>query len=233
MSQLIEKSLHATWRFFAAAAFLVSVPVFIEAPLVRLFPWISLGLTGVWLWLSLRLRSQATTHLWGDLLLGFTWTWLAGSVYWGWFRWEPFLHLPIEAMALPFALAGLRLGPTRMGRWFCLGPLFSGKIGNWFYLGSLFGTVVTDIYFYVVDLIPHWRKLMQVAPEAVQPIFQNALAQIQTPWGVAWAIGLASLLLLVGSLPLRSADLHRWAFGGAVLSTIVVDGLFWLAATAA
>jgi hypothetical protein len=33
--------------------------------------------------------------------------------------------------------------------------------------------VVTDIYFYLVDLIPYWRQLMQVDADAVQPIFQN------------------------------------------------------------
>ncbi|HEY9657520.1 MAG TPA: DUF3120 domain-containing protein, partial [Allocoleopsis sp.] len=45
------------WWLFAAAAFLVSVPVFIQAPLVRSLPWVSLGMTVGWLWLSLRLRS--------------------------------------------------------------------------------------------------------------------------------------------------------------------------------
>jgi hypothetical protein len=208
-----------TWWFFAAAAFLVSVPVFLQAPLVRSLPWVSLGMTGIWLWFSLILRARPATHLSGDLLLGFTWTWLAGSIYWGWLRWEPLLHLPVEAIALPFALGCLRRG------W--------GKVGNWFYLGSLFGTVTTDLYFYIVDLIPYWRQLMRVEPDSVQPIFQNAVAQMQTPWGTGWAIGLVAILLAVGWLPLRSQQLHWWVFGGAVLSTILVDGLFWIAATSA
>ncbi|MBD3880745.1 DUF3120 domain-containing protein [Phormidium tenue FACHB-886] len=205
--------------FLAAAAFLVSVPVFIQAPLVRAFPWLSLALTGGWLWLSLTLRSRPQTHLWGDLLLGFTWTWLAGSIYWGWLRWEPLLHLPVEAIGLPFAWVALRRG--------------EGKIGNWFYLGSLFGTATTDIYFYLVDLIPHWRKVMQVEPALVQPVLQSAVMQVQTPWGIGCAIALATLLLLVGGLPLRLRQFHWWAFGGAVLSTMLVDGLFWIAASAA
>ena len=33
---------------FVAAVFLVSVPVFIEAPLVRLLPWLSVALTVGW-----------------------------------------------------------------------------------------------------------------------------------------------------------------------------------------
>lgn len=208
-----------TWLVFAAAAFLVSVPVFLQAPLVRSLPWLSLGLTLGWLWLSLTLRARPTTYVWGDLLLGFTWTWLAGAAYWGWLRWEPLWHLPIEALGLPFALVSLSRG------W--------GKIGNWFYLGSLLGTVITDVYFYLVNLIPYWRQLMRTDPSLVQPIFQSAVAQIQTSWGIGCAVVLATFLLITGFLPLRSQQLHWWTFSGAVLSTIIVDGLFWLAATSA
>ncbi|NJR65249.1 MAG: DUF3120 domain-containing protein [Leptolyngbyaceae cyanobacterium CRU_2_3] len=202
---------------FAASAFLVSVPVFFQAPLVRALPWLSLALTLAWLWLSLALRDRPVTALWGDLLLGFTWTWLAGSIYWGWLRWEPLLHLPIEAMGLPFA-------------WLCL-MLGKDKVGNWFYLGSLFGTAITDVYFYLVNLIPQWRQLMVAEPDLVQPIFQSALMQIQTPWGIGCALVLGLILLTVGVVPLRSRQFHWWGFSGAVFSTILVDGIFWFAAT--
>lgn len=220
-SSVPQRSLFAahSWTVFAAAIFLVSVPVFIQAPLVRLFPFVSLVST-LGLWLAGRsLLKQQNTEIWGDLVLGFTWTWLAGSIYWGWLRWEPFLHLPVEAIGLPFAIHGILHN--------------RGKVGNFFYLGSLLGTVVTDIFFYLVDLIPFWRKLMVVSEEAARPIFQSAIAQIQTPWGISWATFLAVLLLVVSLLPLiRSQELYWWAFGGAVLSTILVDGLFWVAALA-
>jgi Protein of unknown function (DUF3120) len=206
------------WLILLASIVLVSVPVFVQAPLVRLFPWVSLILTAAWLAMGLKLLANPAKNRWGDLLVGFTWTWLAGSVYWGWLRWEPLLHLPVEAIGLPFAVWGVACNRS--------------KIGNFFYFGSLFGTVVTDIYFYIVDLIPYWRQLMQADSDAVQPIFQNALAQIQTPWGSGWGIALALLLLTVGILPLFSRQLHWWAFSGAVLSTILVDSLFWLAAIA-
>lgn len=190
-----------------------------QAPLVRSLPFLSLVATGLFWSLGRKLLSQPRTHLWGDLFIGFTWTWLAGSVYWGWFRWEPLLHLPIEAIGLPFALWGIAHN--------------RGRVGNFFYLGSLLGTVVTDIFFYLVDLIPFWRKLMMVDEAQAQAIFQGAIAKIQTPWGISWAIILAVLLLGVSLLPLRSQQLYWWAFSGAVLSTILVDGLFWLAACAA
>lgn len=204
------------WVILAVSAFLVSVPVFFQAPLVRLLPWLSLALTGVLAICTHALRREPSSAALGDLMGGFTWTWLAGSIYWGWFRWEPLLHLPIEAIALPFALVGLFRG---------LYP-----IGHWFYLGSLFGTALTDLYFYLVNLIPHWRQLMQVDLEQGTAIFHEALAQMQTPWGVSSAVAVLAGLMLVGVLPLRSSRLPLWAFSGAVLSTVLVDGLFlWVA----
>jgi hypothetical protein len=219
LSLPLSFSLPLPFLIFGSAVFLVSVPVFVEAPLVRNFPWLSLSLTALWLWLSLKLMSHSSTHLWGDLLFGFSWCWLAGAVYWGWLRWEPLWHLPVEAIALPFAVWCLRRN------W--------GKVGNWFYLGSLFGTVLTDIYFYIVNLIPHWREIMKVEPEEALPILQNALTQVHTPWGGTWAIVLVVVLLTVGIVPLSKKQPHWYAFSGAVLSTILVDMLFLVAAAIA
>lgn len=196
---------------FGAALFLVTVPVFFEAPLVRLFPWISLIASLGWFALSWRLLWRSHEQLWGDILMGFSWSWLAGSIYWGWLRWEPYLHLPVEAIGLPFAL-----WCAWRGCW---------RVGNWFYLGSLFGTAITDLYFYLVGLIPHWRQLMVVEPQQVFPILQNAIVRVRTPWGMGCALVLIAVLVVVGTLPLRSPRSHWWAFGGAVLSTLLVDGL--------
>ncbi len=215
----ISTSVPQTWLVLAAAVFLVSVPVFIEAPLVRSLPVVSVALTAFWVWLSFTLMSRPTTYIWGDLLFGFSWSWLAGAIYWGWLRWEPLWHLPVESIGLPFAAWCL------IRNW--------GKIGNWFYLGSLLGTVLTDVYFYLVDLMPYWRQIMQVEPNSVSPILQTAFIQVQTPWGQSWAVVLATLLLTAGVLPLRTKEKHWYAFGGAVLSTILVDSLFLIAASAA
>ncbi len=215
----ISPARRETWLVLAAAVFLVSVPVFIEAPLVRSLPILSIAITPFWVWLSFTLMSSSRTYLWGDLLFGFSWSWLAGGIYWGWLRWEPLWHLPVESIGLPFAVWCL------MKNW--------GKIGNWFYLGSLLGTALTDVYFYLVDLIPYWRQIMQVEPANVSPILQTALIQVQTPWGQRWAVILAVLLLTTGILPLQTKEKHWYAFSGAVLSTILVDSLFLIAACAA
>jgi Protein of unknown function (DUF3120) len=212
-------SLQGTWSVFAAAAFLVSVPVFIEAPLVRHYPVLSVVSTILWVCLGGILIRRPSTQIWGDLILGFSWSWLAGAIYWGWFRWEPAIHLPIESIGVPFALWGLWRG--------------FGKIGNLFYLGSLLGTAITDLYFYQVGLIDYWRQLMQVEPSLAMPILQQAIGQVRTLWGTAWAVVLVNLLLGVGIIPLGTKQWHWYAFSGAVLTTIVVDSLFlWIASHA-
>jgi hypothetical protein len=103
-------------------------------------------------------------------------------------------------------------------------------VGNLFYLGSLTGTAITDIYFYLTGLIDSWRQLMAADPTMAAPIFHHAIAQIQTSWGITWAVLLVSFLLGLGKWALGKKQIHWWAFAGAVLSTILVDSLFWIVA---
>jgi Protein of unknown function (DUF3120) len=208
--------LQGAWGIFAAAAFLVSIPVFIEAPLVRNYPVLSVVFTILWVSLGSILSQRERSQMWGDLILGFSWSWLAGAIYWGWFRWDPAIHLPIESIGAPVAIWALWTG-------------FS-KIGSLFYLGSLLGTAITDLYFYQVGLIDHWKQIMQVDPAQAMPILQQAIVQVCTPWGTAWAVVLVNFLLAVGIIPLGTKQLHWYAFSGAVLTTIFVDSLFlWVA----
>ncbi len=200
------------WKVFAAAAFLVAVPVFIEAPLVRNWPWLSVALTSFWVGLSYFLYQKPQTKIWGDLLFGFSWSWLAGAIYWGWWRWIPAVHLPIESIGLPVVL------------WLCWRGI--GKVGSLFYLGSLVGTALTDLYFYLVDLVGYWQKLMVVEPALATPILQAAVLQVRSPWGTTWAVILVSLLLSLGIICLSRKRNHWYAFSGAILTTIVVDTLF-------
>lgn len=178
---------------------------------------LSLVITALWLWLGYRWMKKPHLSLWGDLIVGFSWTWLAGSVYWGWFRADPYVHLPLEALGLPFVLALMWRGKAT-------------DTGNAFYLGSLIGTAITDIYFYCVGLIPYWRQLMVSDPSEAGPILHSALLRMSTYEGVGYAIVLLSLLVMLGTIPMRSQSVRWWAFSGAILSTILVDSLFFIAA---
>jgi hypothetical protein len=211
-----------SWGAFALASFLVSIPVFVQAPLVRALPWVSLSLTSGWIALAYGLRDHTERSLWSDVLVGFSGSWLAGSIYWGWFRHEPLLHLPLEALCVPLAIWALAQ------RRFQAGALF--------YLGSLWGTAITDIYFYRVHLISYWRQVMQIDFADAMPILQEALVQMQTIRGIGWAILLVLVLFISGLFPFlnprtrKGEQLPQWIFAGAVLSTLLVDGLFWLTA---
>ena len=207
------------WQTWFCSLFLVSVPVFFEAPLVRYAPWLSLIFTVGWLAIAKHLQEEPKTNsesrIWGSLIWGFSLTWLCGSLYWGWLRWEPAYHVPVEALALPWAIWATRQD--------------SHRVGGWFYIGSLLGTAITDLYFYITHLFPDWQSLMQVESDLslAQPILKNALALVETPWGMTWACVLAAMLLLIGNRAMRSTNLAHWAFGGAVLGTIFVDLLFF------
>jgi Protein of unknown function (DUF3120) len=184
------------WQVFGGAALLVSL----------------------WVALSYFLYQRPQTRIWGDLLFGFSWSWLAGAIYWGWWRWLPAVHLPIESIGLPVVL------------WLCW--LGKGQVGSLFYLGSLLGTAATDFYIYAVDLVKYWQQLMIVEPALATPLLQAAIAQVQTPRGTSWAVILVSLLLSLGIICLGHKKNHWYAFSGAVLTTIIVDSLFLVVATA-
>ncbi|PZV14754.1 MAG: DUF3120 domain-containing protein [Pseudanabaena sp.] len=212
---LSKASFLQNWLVWLAALFLVSVPVFFEAPLVRYAPWLSLICTVGWLAIAKQLRIESKTQMWGSLIWGFSLTWLCGCLYWGWLRWEPAYHVLMEALALPWAIWATRQD--------------SHRVGGLFYIGSLFGTAITDLYFYIAHLFPSWKALMQVESNIslAQPILKNALTLVETPWGMTWACILAALLLIIGNKAMRSPNLAYWAFGGAVLGTIFVDLLFF------
>lgn len=217
-SRLLRAPLRLGTQFGLASALLVSVPVFIQAPLVRSAPWVSLVLTLAWLGLSLHLMSERRSQLWGGLLYGFTLTWLTGSLYWGWLRTDPLWHIPIEALGLPLAAWSLSR-PQRSEAY---------KVGDYFYLGSLLGTVVTDLYIHSVGLLEEWRLVM-AAPvfESMGWVLGSALDKMQSPLGTLWALEASLLLLVTGLWCLKRGGLGWTVFGAAVLSTLLVDGLFW------
>ena len=99
----------ASWQLSLAGALLVALPVFLQAPWVRLAPFSAALFTAPLLLLGIALAQHPNPRLStaGTLLVGFSGSWLGGCLFWGWFRLHPLWHLPIEAFALPLALGGL------------------------------------------------------------------------------------------------------------------------------
>lgn len=154
--------------------------------------------------------------LWGSLLFGFTLSWWCGTLYWGWLRTNPYLHLPVEALGVPIALMALAFPRLR--------------IGSLFFLGSFIGTALTDVYIFGAGLADWWTQMMQNEQGNIAPIMQGALREMNTPLSFAWAGIIVAALLIIGLLGLRSEKPQWWAFSGAVLNTLVVNGIFLIGA---
>ena len=202
-----------------ASGLLVTLPVFLQAPWVRLAPFSAVLFTVPLLAIGLGLghhRDQRLRHA-GALLVGFCGSWLGGCLFWGWFRLHPIWHLPLEAFALPLALTGLQ------GRW---------RLACGFYLGSLLGTAATDGAMALSGVMHLWPEVLNASPAAAPQLLQAAARQVLEPQS----------LLLVSSCALALIQLCRWLWqqgevgritSSALATTLAVDGLFLVAALAA
>jgi len=208
----------ASWAapLSALAAALVVVPVFLQAPWVRLHPSSATLFTAVILATGVLLewRGPGRWRGFGPLLVGFSGSWLAGCLFWGWCRLHPLWHLPIEAFALPLALAGLR------GRW---------RNAALFYLASLLGTACTDGAMALTGVMPLWPQVLS-APVAEAPVLlHQAALQVLQPAPLALVLGLAVALTLLARRCRRSGAGGRLA-AATLVTTVLVDGLFLIAA---
>ncbi len=202
------------------AALLVAVPVFVQAPWVRVAPMAAALFTLPLAALGVVLEQRASGRLrsLGVLLVGFAGSWLGGSLFWGWCRLHPLWHLPIEAFALPIALAGLR------SRW---------RLAAGFYLTSLLGTAATDAVMALSGVMSLWPAVLAAPTTEAPALLQSAATAVLRPAPLALMLLAASLLARL-SLWLwgRGAEEERvWA--ATLLTTLAVDGLFLLAAALA
>ncbi len=202
------------------AVVLVTLPVFVQAPLVHAQPLIATLLTvpllsaGIVLGLS---PHQNRAQL-GAVLVGFAGSWFCGSLFWGWLRLHPLLHLPIEALALPLAVAGLR------SRW---------QLAGAFYLASLVGTAATDAAMALTGLMPLWPAALAAEPGAAMGLLQQAALRVLTPINLALVLAFAAAVLSL-SLTLRRRGGATARLAGATLATtLAVDAVFLLLALAA
>ena len=203
----------------ALAATLVILPVFLQAPWVRVAPMAAALFTMALVACGILLeRHQA--RRWQDvgaLLVGFSGSWLGGALFWGWCRLHPAWHLPIEAFALPLALAGLQ------SRW---------RLACAFYLSSLLGTAATDAAMLLSGVMDLWPQVLSVPmPQAPALLHTAALATLR-PLPLAVVCTSALLLLALAAWLWSRGPAARIA-AITVATTLAVDGLFLAACLAA
>lgn len=199
-----------------AGALLVALPVFLQAPWVRLAPVTATLFTAALLTAGILLERQSRSWYGeaGSLLVGFSGSWLAGCLFWGWCRLHPIWHLPIEAFALPLALAGLR------SRW---------RLGCALYLGSLLGTAATDAAIAATGLMPLWPQVLAAAPADAALLLQQAGQRVLEPDCLALVITAAILLVQACRWLWWRGQSARVA-STALATTLAIDGLFLAAA---
>ena len=196
----------------ALAVLLVALPVFVQAPWVRLSPFSATLFTAVLLSSGLLLAHTTNPRLrrCGELLVGFSGSWLAGSLFWGWARLHPLCHLPVEAIALPLALTGLN------SRW---------RIACSFYLGSLLGTAATDAAIALTGLMPLWPAALAASPALASQLLQDAALLVLRPGSILVVAGFALFLIQLSRWLWSQGPAARVA-SAALAATIAVDGLF-------
>ena len=198
------------------SSLLVVLPVFVEAPWVRHAPFSAVLFTAVLLALGVGLAHGPWSGLrrCGEVLVGFSGSWLAGALFWGWARQFPLCHLPLESLALPLALGGLG------GRW---------RLACGFYLGSLLGTAATDAAIAATGLMPLWPQAVGAAPGPAAALLNQAATTLLQPAPLLLVACSGVLLMQISFLLWNRGPVGRIA-ATALATTLVVDALFVMAA---
>ncbi len=127
----------------------------------------------------------------GTLLVGFSGSWLAGTLFWGWLRMHPVLHLPVEAIALPLAIGGLN------SRW---------KLSCSFYLASLLGTAITDITMALTGVMSFWPEVVNATSNEAPPLLNEAAKLVLQPTSLLILVSAAGAGDLVGKAVLDASS---------------------------
>ena len=201
------------------SSFFVILPIFLQAPWVRIEPVSALCFTFVILFTAFIL-SRKQSNKWfivGSLLLGVSGSWLGGCLFWGWLSPYPILHIPVEAVVLPLALIGLGT------KW---------TIGSSFYIASLFGTAVTDITIFLIGIMDQWKEVITADSETAPLILQKTSENLIQIKSLSIIIFVAVILWFISKEILNSAIINS-TNGKALLvssyviqTTLIVDGIF-------
>jgi len=199
---------------------MVVLPVFVQAPWVHVFPFSAFLFSFIIFFLGFYLLKFCSDR-WisvGSLLVGVSWSWLGGCLFWGWLRAHPVWHLPVESIALPIAVSLLK---TRWG------------IGASFYLASLLGTAFTDVMIVLTGVMKAWPQVVEASFSEASKILSFTAAQLLEPFSLL-AIFIAALLIILianwmnQKSKIDSLSSDAWLVSSSALTTTLwVDGLFF------
>ncbi len=186
---------------------------------MRFHPFSSCLFTAVLLTTGI-LAAQVGNTSWkefGTLLVGFSGSWLAGTLFWGWLRMHPVLHIPVEAIALPLAVGGLN------SRW---------KLSCSFYLASLLGTAITDITMALTRVMSFWPEVVKASSSEAPQLLNEAATLVLQPVSLLILLSAAGLIVWLAkqfwTQSARPSEHQKaWSVAAAVLSTtLLIDALF-------
>ena len=205
------------------SSFFVILPIFVQAPWVRLEPVSALCFT-FFILLGAFVLYKKQPKKWfivSSLLLGVSGSWLGGCLFWGWLSPFPILHIPVEAVVLPLALVGLGTN------W---------KISSSFYISSLFGTAVTDLTIFLIGIMDQWRQVITSDSETASLILQRTSENLIQIKSLSIIIIFAIIIWFISKEILDFATINT-SNGKALLvssyviqTTLIVDGIFILLA---
>jgi len=201
------------------SSFFVILPIFVQAPWVRLEPISALCFTFVIILVAFVLNQKGSNKWFivGSLLLGVSGSWLGGCLFWGWLSPHPILHIPVEAVALPLALFGLGTN------W---------KIGSSFYISSLFGTAVTDITIFFIGIMDQWTQVITADSETAPQILQRTSENLIQIKSLSIIVFFALILWYISKEIFDSATINTsngralLVSGYVIQTTLIVDGIF-------
>ncbi len=201
------------------SSFLVILPIFVQAPWVRLEPISALCFTFVILsgaFLLYKKRSKKWFIV-SSLLFGVSGSWLGGCLFWGWLSPFPILHIPVEAVVLPLALIGLGTN------W---------KIASSFYISSLFGTAITDITILLIGIMDQWKQVITADSETAPLILQKTSENLINIKSLSIILFVGLIVWFISKEIFDSATINTTS-GKALLvssyviqTTLIVDGIF-------
>jgi len=201
------------------SSFFVILPIFVQAPWVRLEPISALCFTFVIVLVAIVLKQKGSNKWFvvSSLLLGISGSWLGGCLFWGWLSPFPILHIPVEAVVLPLALIGLGTN------W---------RIGSSFYISSLFGTAVTDMTIFLIGIMDQWKQVITADSENAPLILQKTSENLIQIKSLSIIFFVALILWFVSKEIFDSATINT-TNGKALLvssyviqTTLIVDGIF-------